>query len=73
MISGVIAMLGFAVSPLVSSTQMPSASPRDALVDLLVWGDDVKIDPDSYPSAVKAELKRHLQRFQKYRSKPSVS
>ncbi len=68
LLSGVIATVGFAVWSFVSSAQTSGASPRDALVDVLVWGADLKIDPDAYSPEVKAELERHLQRSQRYRS-----
>jgi hypothetical protein len=68
MIASVIAIVGFAAWSLVSSAQVSGASPRDALVDVLVWGADMKIDPNAYPPAVKSELERHLQRSREYRS-----
>jgi hypothetical protein len=68
LIAGVIIIGGFAAWSLVSSAQISGASLRDALVDVLVWGADVKIDPNAYPPAVKSELERHLHRSREYRS-----
>lgn len=68
MSAGVIAMLGLAVWAVVSSAQTSGASPRDALVDVLVWGAYLKIDPNAYSPAVKAEVERLLRRSEAYRS-----
>lgn len=56
------------IASAVSSAQAPSASARDALVDVLVWGTYIKIDPRAYSSALKAEIERHLSRSEAYRS-----
>jgi hypothetical protein len=34
----------------------------DALVDFLVWGTFVRIDPEAYPSALRTEVEHHLRR-----------
>jgi hypothetical protein len=56
-------------SSLVSSGQAPSTSRSDALVDLLVWGLDLRIDGNLYSFAVKTETERYLRRSKAYRSK----
>jgi hypothetical protein len=53
----------------VSSAQAPGASPSNALVDLMVWGGDGRVDVDAYSPEVKADLQRHLRRSEAYRSK----
>ena len=44
----------------------PSA--RDALLDVLVWGTHMPIDPGAYSGELRAEVERHLSRANAYRS-----
>ncbi len=60
-----IAGLVCAAFPLSAQT---SSRSQYALVDLLVWGTYVTIDPGAYSPEVQAELQKHLQRSQEYRS-----
>ena len=57
-----------AASPLKPSAQ-PAAPPEDALLDALVWGADMKIDPKAYAPALRIEVEQHLRRARAYRSK----
>jgi hypothetical protein len=44
------------------------ATPGDQLLDVLVWGAHMQIDPAAYPAALKAEVDRYLRRSNAYRS-----
>jgi len=66
LISG--AIVTTAIASVVSSAQAPNASARDALVDVVVWGTYMKIDPSAYSPALKIEVERHLSRSEAYRS-----
>jgi hypothetical protein len=60
-----------AMSPLVVSLSLSAqtrATPGDQLLDVLVWGAHMPIDPAAYPSALKAEVDRYLRRSNAYRS-----
>ena len=57
-----------AVSPWVLFAQ-PAAKPADALLDVLVWGTHVRIDPAAYSPVLRTEVERHLRRSRAYRSK----
>jgi len=63
-----------AVLALVSATVADSAAPpsrRSAsteLVDLMVFGVDVRIDLAAYPPPVRTELAEHMRRFNAFRS-----
>jgi len=57
-----------AVSPWVLFAQ-PAANPADALLDVLVWGTHIRIDPAAYPPVLRTEVERHLRRSRAYRSK----
>ena len=63
-----IVMVGLVWVPGVLSAQTSGANRGYTLVDLLVWGSYVQIDPNAYSPAVQEEIKRHLQRSQEYRS-----
>jgi len=67
----IIAALLVAVSPLVLSPPLLAqqrATPGDRLLDVLVWGAHMPIDPAAYPTALKAELDRYLRRSNAYLS-----
>ena len=51
-----------------AASAQTSTSNQRTLVDLLVWGSYVKVDPGAYSPAVQAELEKYLQRSQEYRS-----
>lgn len=55
--------------PFVMAAQPSPVSASDALVDLLVFGANIRIDPAAYPAPVATELRNHLRRFNAYRSK----
>jgi hypothetical protein len=51
---------------IVPGQSVPSAS--DALLDLLVWGAHMPIDPRAYTGELRAEVERYLNRTTAYRS-----
>lgn len=55
------------VLPLSAQTVHPSSNQE--LLDLLIFGNDARINPAAYPPALRAELSAHLRRFNSYRSK----
>ena len=65
----VAAAAALAIVPVGLWPSTAGTNARDALVDLLVWGADIPIDLNAYSPDVSAELQRHLQRYQAYRSK----
>lgn len=46
----------------VALAAQPPAHPADALLDVLVWGTHMSIDPAAYPPALRQEVERHLRR-----------
>ena len=50
----------------------PAANPADALLDVLVWGIHMSIDPAAYPPALRTEVELHLRRAKAYVSKRAV-
>jgi hypothetical protein len=67
----IIAALLVATSPLVLSLSLSAqarATPGDQLLDVLVWGAHMPIDPAAYPAALKAEVDRYLRRSNAYHS-----
>jgi hypothetical protein len=69
LLSGVMVAVGLIMWSFVSSAQTSGVSPSDALVDVMVWGADLRIDANAYSPEVKAELEKHLKRSNAYRSK----
>lgn len=57
-----------ATASALSSAQPAGSSARDALVDVLVWGTYMTIDPTVYSPALRGEVERHLSRSDTYRS-----
>jgi len=57
-----------ALSPLTPSAQS-AANPEDALLDVLVWGTHMPIDPKAYSSVLRADVEQYLRRAMAYRSK----
>jgi len=57
-----------AVSPLTPSAQS-AANSEDALLDVLVWGTHMPIDPKAYSSVLRADVEQYLRRAMAYRSK----
>ena len=49
-----------------------TANPADALLDVLVWGIHMSIDPAAYPPALRTEVESHLRRAKGYVSKRAV-
>ena len=67
----VVAALLVAMSPLVLSpprSAQQRATPGDQLLDVLVWGAHMPIDPAVYPSPLKTELDQYLRRSNVYLS-----
>jgi hypothetical protein len=62
-----IAALLAASAVMISAQSAPD--PGDALLDVLVWGTHMSIDPAAYPPALRAELELHLHRSMAYVSK----
>jgi hypothetical protein len=68
LLSGVMVAVGLIMWSFVSSAQTSGVSPSDALVDVMVWGADLRIDANAYSPEVKAELEKHLKRSNAYRA-----
>jgi hypothetical protein len=49
-----------------------SPNPADAVLDVLVWGTHVPINPDVYDPALKPEIQKYLRRAMAYRSNKAV-
>lgn len=70
----VVAGLVVAVAPLALSLSLsaqPATTPgtsSDQLLDVLVWGTHMPINPAAYPPALRAEVERHLRRANAYHS-----
>ena len=70
----IVAALVVAVSPLLVSLSLSAQSaatrstPGDQLLDVLVWGAHMPINPAAYPAALKAEVDRYLRRSNAYHS-----
>ena len=67
----IIAALLVATSPLVLSLSLAAqtrATPGDQLLDVLLWGAHMPIDPAAYPSSLRAEVDRYLRRSNAYHS-----
>jgi hypothetical protein len=60
---------GFFASSALASVQRLSALAAQSLVDVLVWGADMKIDVTRYAPDVKAQIEQLRQRSQAYQSK----
>jgi hypothetical protein len=69
LLRGALAAAALAAVPDGLWSQTAGTGARDGLVDLLVWRADIPIDLNAYSPDVSAELQRHLQRYQAYRSK----
>ena len=64
-----IAVTGFvALSAFVSVEGLP-ATAGYSLLDILVWGADMKVDVSGYPPVVRAQIEQLRQRSETYRSK----
>ena len=48
------------------------SNPSDALLDVLVWGTHMPIDPEAYDPALKNELQQYLRRAMTYRPRGPV-
>jgi hypothetical protein len=59
------------LSPSILTAQAVS-NPSDALLDVLVWGTHVAIDPEAYDPALKNELQQYLRRAMAYRPRGPV-
>jgi hypothetical protein len=64
----ILTSLLLAVSPLTLSAQS-APNHEDALLDVLVWGTHMPIDPKDYSSVLRAEVEQFLRRAKAYRSK----
>jgi hypothetical protein len=62
------ALVTVATASVFSSPQAPGSNSSDRLVDLLVWGTHMTINPSEYSPTLKAEIERHITRFDTYRS-----
>lgn len=65
---GIMASVLLVVSPLILSAQS-AANPEDALLDVIVWGTHMPIDPKAYPPVMRADVEQYLRRAKAYRSK----
>ena len=68
---GIVVSVWLAGSAVMLSAQ-PAANPADALLDVLVWGIHMSIDPAAYPPALRTEVELHLRRAKAYVSKRAV-
>ena len=68
---GIVVSVLLAASAVMLSAQ-PAANPADALLDVLVWGIHMSIDPAAYPQALRTEVELHLRRAKAYVSKRAV-
>jgi hypothetical protein len=66
------AFLTLLVAPLLALASQSERNPADALLDVLVWGTHVPIDPGAYDPVLKLELSKYLQRAMAYRSNTPV-
>jgi len=64
----ILTSLLLAVSPFTLSAQS-APNHEDALLDVLVWGTHMPIDPKPYPPVLRVEVEQHLRRAKAYRSK----
>ena len=60
-----------AASAVMLSAQRPENA-ADALLDVVVWGTHMSVDPASYSPPVRAELELHLRRAMAYLSKRPI-
>ncbi len=56
---GIVVSVLLAASVVMLSAQ-PAANPADALLDVLVWGIHMSIDPAAYPPALRTEVESHF-------------
>jgi hypothetical protein len=56
------------VAPVPALASQSAPNPADAVLDVLVWGTHVPINPDVYDPAVKPEIHKYLRRAMAYRS-----
>jgi hypothetical protein len=59
------------LSPSILISQSAS-NPSDALLDVLVWGTHMAIDPEAYDPALKNELQQYFRRAMAYRPRGPV-
>ena len=69
--SGRLVSILVAASAVMLSAQRP-ANPADGVLDVLVWGTHMSIDPAAYSQPLRAEVERHLRRAMAYVSKRPV-
>src|SRR6516162_3368556 len=60
------------VAPLPALLSQSKQNPADALLDVLVWGTHLPINPDVYDPVVKLEIQKYLRRAMAYRSNRPV-
>ena len=56
------------ILPLFPGPQSSGPHPDDALLDMLVWGTYMSIEPQAYSGQLKAEVEAHLRRANDFRS-----
>jgi hypothetical protein len=75
--TGMMRTKGTPISVLLAASAMilfaqPAGNPGDALLDVLVWGTHMSIDPAAYPPALRAEVELHLRRSKAYVTKREI-
>jgi hypothetical protein len=60
------------VASLRALASQSARNPADAVLDVLVWGTHVQINPDAYDPALKLEIQKYLRRAMAYRSNRPV-
>jgi hypothetical protein len=60
------------VAPLAVLASQSARNPADAVLDVLVWGTHIPIDPDAYDAALRVEIQKYLRRAMAYRSNKPV-
>ncbi len=64
-----IAVTGFLATPVLASAERQSALPHYLLLDVMVWGADLRMDATTYAPDVRAQIEQLRQRSEAYRSK----
>jgi len=64
-----IAVAGFLATSALASAESQNALPTYSLLDVMVWGADLRMDATTYAPDVKAQIEELRQRSEAYRSK----
>lgn len=64
-----IAVAGFLATSVLASAESQNTLPNYSLLDVMVWGADLRMDATTYAPDVKAQIQQLRQRSEAYRSK----